>query len=330
MDYSPKIVYSPNYDIHFYGVERLHPFDSRKYSHAWKVLKGRFGKELAGFHVPIQDEISRQDLCRVHSESYLKSLSISSNTAAALEMPVLHMFPQFLLDRHILKPMRLATMGTVTAAGLALNHGFTVNLSGGYHHASKNRGEGFCIYNDIMIAIESLRFSGKLNKEDRILYIDLDAHQGNGVAKLSIGDESIVIFDMYNHKIYPHDKAALGRVDYSIGLSPGTDDEEYIRTLKSNLNGVISRNHDFKLAVYNAGTDVFVGDALGGLGLSEQGVLARDRFVIETLKAHGIPCVMLASGGYSSFSYQLIANSIIDILGGGSYEGDIPTEHDME
>lgn len=312
------LVYSRAYDIGLLGLERLHPFDAHKYSRAWRQLQRRFGRALERWHVSPDREISGGELATVHSASYLRrDLRSSSYLGRALELPFIGKLPFWLIDRAVLRPMRRATMGTLLAARAALaNGGFAINLAGGYHHASAGRGEGFCVYADVAVAVQMLRASGELGHDDQLLYIDLDAHQGNGVARIFAEDRSLAIFDMYNADIYPRDAVARRRVDHDLPLGEGCSETLYLATLRRHLPGFVERwsRRRPRLAIYNAGTDVFFDDSLGGLSLSAAAVLERDRYVAELLRAVGIPWVMVLSGGYSGQSYQLVAASVGEFL----------------
>ena len=139
-------------------------------------------------------------------------------------------------DWRVLRPMRWATAGTVLAAREAMRTGgLAVNLSGGYHHASRDRGEGFCVYSDIGIAITMLRDAGVLAPDDRVVYVDLDAHQGNGVARVFVDDPRVFIFDVYNELIYPRDAHARRRIDCDLPVPPGCDDGRYLSLLRAEL-----------------------------------------------------------------------------------------------
>jgi histone deacetylase 11 len=175
------IVYSPLHDFRLPGVEWLHPFDGRKYSHAWTALEQRFGAALGQFHVDSQGEVSSEDLLAVHTADYIDSLGSSAVVARAVEVPAAGLVPWSLLDRAILRPMRIATHGTVAAVERALQGSTVFNLGGGYHHAFADHGEGFCIYADAAIAIARARRGELLRAADDIVVIDLDAHRGNGM-----------------------------------------------------------------------------------------------------------------------------------------------------
>jgi histone deacetylase 11 len=262
--------------------------------------------------------IHRDELLNVHKSSYLDRLREPSYVAQALELPVVRYLPHWLVDYCVLLPMRWATMGTVIACKESLDHGFAVNLSGGYHHAKPSEGEGFCIYSDIAVAVHALRSTGALSENDRVAYVDLDAHQGNGVCHMFMKDRRVFIFDMYNSTIYPcYDSEAQDRIDCNVRLTSRCHEQEYLCELRNRLPGFlasISESQRVGLAIYNAGTDVYVEDSLGRLNLSFAGILERDRFVVYELRQRGIPTVMLLSGGYTKVSYKLVANSVIQLL----------------
>jgi len=155
----------------------------------------------------------------------------------------------------------------------------------------------------------------RLAEGSRIAYIDLDAHLGNGVAWCFREDPRLFHFDMHNNQIYPsYDSVAKQRVDCLIPVSPNWSGREYLDTLRERLPPFldsVSRSASIGLAVYNAGTDVLESDPLGALRLSLDDVLARDRFVLETLRERNLPTVVLTSGGYTSISYQAIARFVL-------------------
>lgn len=313
-----KIVYSRHYDIGFFGLERLHPFDSRKYGRAWRCLKREFGPRLDSVHVKPNRPVSRDELLRVHSAAYLQQLRIPKYVATALELPIVAKLPRFIIDHCILRPMRWGTMGSMLAVRAAIDDGLAVNLSGGYHHAKPEQGEGFCIYADIALAVETARREGRLAPDARVAYIDTDAHQGNGVCHTFLDDKRVFIFDMYNHTNYPcYDHVAQGRIDCHVRIHAGHTSAEYMRSLTESLPGFldsISRSQPVELAIYNAGTDVYEGDALGQLNVTADHILERDLFVIDELRRRGIPVAMLLSGGYSGESYKHVFATVRTLL----------------
>ncbi|MEQ8790771.1 MAG: histone deacetylase [Pirellulaceae bacterium] len=313
----PRIVYSRRYNIGFFGLERLHPFDSRKYGRAWRVLRERFGRRLDEMWIRPERPASREELLLVHSEEYLHQLRHSKYVARALEVPSVAVLPAWTVDRCVLRPMRFAVRGTIMAARASLDHGLAVNLSGGYHHAKPESGEGFSIYSDIGIAIAALRRDGLLSDDARVAYIDLDAHQGNGVCRVFERDSRVFIFDMYNALIYPLEIATRQRIDCDIPLFSACGDEEYLGKLQSRLPGFLDsagRTRPIGLAIFNAGTDILLDDPLGCMNVSAAAILERDLYVVKQLRHRDIPTVMVLSGGYTRQSYQLVANSVSRLL----------------
>ena len=313
----PRIIYSRHYNIGFYGLERLHPFDSRKYGRAWRLLRRHFGSAIAQLHVRPRRAASRKELTLIHSADYLTKLRDPKYVAGALEVPPIQRLPSWAIDWHVLRPMRWATRGTILAAMEALVHGFAVNLSGGYHHAKPNHGEGFSIYSDIGVAVAALRDQKLIDENARIAYIDTDAHQGNGVCHTFMSDNRVFIFDIFNCRIYPiFDVDARQRVDCDVGITGSITDAEYMRELNDRLPGFLDSvgRSPIGLAIYNAGTDVFAGDPLGGLNISAATILERDLFVVGELRKRGIPTIMVLSGGYTKQSFQLVADSVIALI----------------
>jgi histone deacetylase 11 len=216
--------------------------------------------------------------------------------------------------------MRSACAGTILAGELALAHGLAINMSGGYHHAKPEAGEGFCVYNDIGLLVDRLRSTGRIAEHARIVYIDLDVHQGNGVCHCFLEDRRVAIFDMYNRSIYPaYDRAALARIDHAVPLDPGCGTQRYLELLRSHLaeflDGVAAAG-EMALVIYIAGTDVLAGDPLGGLDVSRQGIIERDALVVAQARSRNLPCVVLPGGGYTHESHKVIADSVIRLVGG--------------
>jgi histone deacetylase 11 len=314
----PRVVYSPAYNIGGYGIERLHPFDGQKYGKAWDAIRGLLPAAQGLLKEP-GGEGAVEDLRLVHSADYLKQLRSASYLAQVFETPAAAWLPAGVLDALVLKPMRWAVQGTILAFVLALEQGLAINLGGGFHHAKPTRGEGFNAYNDVAIGITRLRQRRQISPEDVVLYVDCDAHQGNGVATCFLHDRTLKIFDVFNSEIYPrHDAAARTRVDRPVPLPSGTDGEAYLlelqRSLPPWLDEFTSRVPP-ALAIYNAGTDVVADDPLGALALAPQHILERDVFVVESLLRRSIPTAMVLGGGYTQDSYRLVADSVAAILG---------------
>src|SRR3989338_4264328 len=168
------IVYSKHYDISLFGLEKFHPFDTQKYGKVYRYLVNKVGINKNRFYTP--EIVSEEDLLSVHTPEYLYSLKESKNVARIAELGILAKIPNIILQHKLLKPMRYATGGTILGCDLALEHGWAINLSGGYHHAKADSGGGFCFFADVPIAVYKLL---KNNPNLSIMIIDLDAHQGN-------------------------------------------------------------------------------------------------------------------------------------------------------
>lgn len=311
-----RIVYSPHYNIAGYGIEKLHPFDGRKFERAWQAISAELGEDVARALLVTPDApVSETSLKRVHTREYLQSIRSSAALAKIFEVPQAAWIPFTALDHVVLKPMRWATQGTIVACREALVHGLAINLGGGYHHAKPDRGEGFNVYNDVAVAIAELRSSGELAANDVILYVDADAHQGNGICHCFLNDRSLKNFDIFNSQIYPQaDFVARERIDYAIELTIGTGGEDYLLQMERALPTFVEeicREKSPALAIYNAGTDVLASDPLGALDLLPEHALERDVFTLHTLRRHNIPTLMVLGGGYTQESYRLVADTVI-------------------
>jgi acetoin utilization deacetylase AcuC-like enzyme len=182
--------------------------------------------------------------------------------------------------------------GTLLCTNYASEFGVAMNIAGGTHHAFTNRGEGFCLLNDIAIAANYLLDS---NLAKQILVVDLDVHQGNGTAQIFKDEPRIFTFSMHGANNYPLQKE---NSDLDIGLADYTDDAFYLKTLDVNLKNLIDQvQPDF--IFFQSGVDVLATDKLGKLSLTREGCKQRDRIVLETAKRNKIPLVASMGGGYS-------------------------------
>jgi len=193
--------------------------------------------------------------------------------------------------RQLVERSLRAVGGTCEAAAAALEYGVAMNLAGGTHHAFPDHGEGFCVFNDVAIAIRSLQRRGRVR---RAAVVDLDVHQGNGTNAIFAGDDSVFTFSMHGGRNYPFHKVP-GSLD--VELPDGTGDEHFLTLLADHLPAVLARSQP-DLVVYLAGADPHEGDALGRLGLSFDGLARRDAFVIELCREVGLPIAITIAGGY--------------------------------
>jgi acetoin utilization deacetylase AcuC-like enzyme len=221
----------------------------------------------------------------VHTAEYLRRFTTGAMDAAEIRKLGFPWSPA-LVERS-----RRAVGGTVAAARHALAHGIGMNLAGGTHHAFADHGEGFCVFNDIAVAIRLLRREGLIR---RAAVIDLDVHQGNGTHAIFAGDADVHTFSMHGGKNYPFHKIP-GTLD--VELADGTGDEEYLARLAGTLPQVLAAAAP-DLVLYIAGADPHEGDALGRLKLTFDGLARRDAYVLERCREVGIPVAITIGGGY--------------------------------
>jgi histone deacetylase 11 len=301
------IVYNDNYNIEFFGLEKLHPFDSAKYQKILAVLLAKTGLKRDQL---IQAAIPGSDLLHLaHSQEYLDSLQNSWTLARITELGFLRFFPSHLSRNLVLEPLLYQMGGSLLAAKAALKSGWAVNLGGGFHHASYSKGEGFCPLADISLIVKYLRTEHLAQK---VMIIDLDAHQGNGYETDFHGDKDVYILDAYNKEIYPKDLHAKESIRDKVELDALTMDQVYLPAVKKALDKAFS---EFKpdLVIYNAGTDILTGDPLGSLDISPKGVMERDEMVFQRALDQKYPIVMLLSGGYQRTNAKVIADSLLNL-----------------
>ena len=199
---------------------------------------------------------------------------------------------------------RLAVGGTLLAASLALDHGIAFNAAGGSHHAFPHQGGGFCVFNDLAVTATWLVREGMAQ---RVLIIDLDVHQGDGTAAALAGNPSTFTFSMHCGVNYPVRKQ---QSDLDIALDAGTGDDQYLEQLSGALPALFSTfNPDHVL--YVPGVDVHADDRLGRLALTDAGLAARDRMVLECCIEAGCPVTVVMGGGYDPLPDALAARHAI-------------------
>lgn len=190
---------------------------------------------------------------------------------------------------------------TLAAARVALGEGIAVNLAGGTHHAMRGAGEGYCVFNDSAVTIRTLLEEGLIK---RACVIDCDVHQGNGTAEILGADSNVFTFSIHCAKNFPTRKYPS---HLDVDLQEGTGDMHYLAQLEQGLAQVMSAG-TYDLAIYLAGADPYVGDRLGRLALSKEGLRMRDRLVLDVLTERGIPIAVAMAGGYAPD-----VNDIVDI-----------------
>src|SRR6266478_1281202 len=277
-----KCVYHPSYQV---ALPPGHPFPMSKYL----LLKDRLLAEgiLATRDVLQPEPLGDETLELVHTRGYLAKLA-SSGLSAAEQRRLGLPWSEALWQRS-----RLASAGTLLAARTALEDGLAGNLAGGTHHAFADHGEGFCVLNDVAIAVRKLQAEGAI---ERAAVIDLDVHQGNGTAAIFDDDDAVFTFSMHGERNYP---LAKMRSNLDVPLEDGVGDAEYLDALQRYLPAVLDAA-DADIVFYLAGVDVAAGDRYGKLALTEEGIRQRDRWVIETVRSRGAPLIIVLAGGYAA------------------------------
>ena len=236
------------------------------------------------FFVP--GELPERWILNVHTQQYwddLKNLRISEKMVRRIGFP--------LSARLIERETRIA-QGTIECCHFALQHGVALNVAGGTHHAFADRGEGFCLLNDVAIAARYL-LDNQLSKQ--ILVIDLDVHQGNGTAAIFSQEPRVFTFSMHGQENYPLVKEAS---DLDIALPTGTQDAAYLALLYETLPTLLE-NQKPDFVFYVSGVDILETDKLGKLKVTKEGCRRRDEFVFEQCKKRQLPVVVSMGGGYS-------------------------------
>jgi acetoin utilization deacetylase AcuC-like enzyme len=274
------IVYSSQYEVDLPG-------------HIWPTAKyRRIAERLVAEHIVDHASLvpphicSWEDLALVHTGEYLDKVrngTLTDEEIRTLELPwVSGLEAQF----------RLMIGGTCVATDLAVDRGVAVHLGGGFHHAFPNHGEGFCLFNDVAVAIRRLQRDGRI---ERAAIVDCDVHHGNGTAVVFEQDPSVFTFSIHQQHNYPLFKPRSG---LDIGLADGVGDSEYLARLARALPIVMESRPE--LVVYLAGADPFKDDRLGGLALTFEGLRQRDRAVLEASRAANAAVAVVLAGGYAA------------------------------
>lgn len=284
-----KASYHPDY---FLPLPDGHPFPMAKYPMVRERLRAQGLLHDADELLP--EEVSREDLARVHTADYLDRLHGAGLTPAEVRALGVPWTPR------LLRRSRLAVQGTLLAARAALADGIAGNLAGGTHHAFADHGEGFCVLNDVAVTVRRLQAEGALR---RALVVDLDVHQGNGTAAIFEGDDSVLTFSMHGERNYPARKM---RSTLDVGLPDGTTDDAYLAALDAHLPR-LTQGFAPDLLFYLAGVDVVAGDRYGRFALTEAGLRARERRVLDWARARGLPLVVTLAGGYAATAERTAA-----------------------
>ena len=250
----------------------------------YRLLRERIA-EYADITLAVPEAATSQALERVHTTDYVARV-----TQGELTREEVHRIG-FPWSRALVERSRRSVGGTLAAGGAALEDGVSVNLAGGTHHAFVDHGEGFCVFNDVAVAIRTLQATVELN---RCAVLDLDVHQGNGTATIFAEDDTVFTLSVHGANNFPFRKE---QSDLDIELTDRASDADFLESVSIGVEQALSHGAD--LAFFIAGADPFEGDRLGRLSVSKDGMAERDSIVFEACERAGIPVAVVMSGGYA-------------------------------
>jgi acetoin utilization deacetylase AcuC-like enzyme len=227
-----------------------------------------------------------EQLLRVHTPDYVQRVLQGLLTEKEVRRTGFPWSPE-LVERSL-----RSVGGTIAACRAALEESIAINLAGGTHHAYPDHGEGYCVFNDVAVAARAMQAE---NRASRILFIDLDVHQGNGSAAIFAGDNSVFTFSVHGAKNFPFHKETSS---LDIALPDKTGDDRFLEAVSQGTQTALERAHA-DLAIYLAGADPFEGDTLGRMAVSKEGLIERDRLVFELCTQYGLPVAVVMAGGYA-------------------------------
>ena len=226
-----------------------------------------------------------EQIMRAHDDDYLERVKTGQLTPKEVRRIGLPWSPE------LVARARCSVGGTIGACRAALRDGIAVSLVGGTHHAFRDHGQGYCVFNDSVIAARTVQAGGQVQ---RVAIVDCDVHQGNGTAAILADDPSIFTFSIHGARNFPFHKE---QSDLDVELEDGTGDAYYLEALQAGLACALDLA-EAELVIYLAGADPYAGDQLGRLALSKEGLAKRDRLVFELCRGAGLPVATVMSGGY--------------------------------
>ena len=276
-----KIAFS---EVYKYQLPEGHRFPMIKYELLPEQLIYEGTVQEENFFRP--QKLSAEQILLTHTSEYLNklnTLSLSRKEERNIGFPV---------RKDLIERGKIISHGTYECALYALDNGISINIAGGTHHAYADRGEGFCVFNDMAIASRLLLKEQKVHK---ILFVDLDVHQGNGNAHIFQAEDRVFTFSLHGAKNYPIRKE---KSNLDIGVPDKIEDKPYLDIIYNTLPKLIQQVQP-DIIFYQAGVDILSTDKLGRLSVSIEGCKLRDRYVLEQCKLNGIPIVISMGGGYS-------------------------------
>lgn len=274
----------------------------------YALLRERVALELDAVRLEEPPPASEGELALAHDPAYVHAVSAGQLSNAAMREI------GFPWSAAMVERSRRSVGATIAAARAALREGVAINLAGGTHHAYRDRGSGFCVFNDVAVAARLMQAEATRSRRSlRVAIVDLDVHQGNGTASILRDDPSVFTLSMHGERNFPFRKEAS---DLDIGLPDGTRDDDYLDA----LTDALARMHERfvpELVLYIAGADVHENDRLGKLALTTQGVAQRDRTLFETYRRRGVPVAVAMGGGYGrdlSVTVEVQRNTVHEAL----------------
>jgi acetoin utilization deacetylase AcuC-like enzyme len=269
--------------------------------HRFPMLKYRRLRErvvaegiVAPENMLIPDAATDEQILRAHDADYVERVKSGLLTTKEIRRIGFPWSPE------MVERSRRSSGATIAACRASLTDGIAVNLAGGTHHAFRDHGEGYCVFNDSAIAARAMQAEGLAR---RVVILDCDVHQGNGTAAILAGDSSIFTFSIHGEKNFPFHKEIS---DSDLELPDGTGDGLYLDMLEEGVTRALSlANAD--VAIYLAGADPYMGDRLGRLKLTMDGLAARDRFMLGLCRAEGLPVAVTMAGGYAQEVEDIVA-----------------------
>lgn len=271
-------------DVFVLPLQTGHRFPMEKYSRLRAALLASGDFSESDFHLP--HAATDEELGRAHDTAYIAEVTAGTLSEAAQKAIGFPWSPG------MVERSRRSAGATIGACRAAHADGVGANLAGGTHHAFRDRGEGFCVFNDAAVAARAMQAEGRAR---RVLIVDCDVHQGNGTASILRGDGSIFTFSMHGARNFPFDKEES---DLDIELPDACTDTAYLLRLQEGLDTAFDLSHP-ELVIYLAGADPYRDDRLGRLSLSFEGLAERDRHVFTQCKLRSIPVAIAMAGGYA-------------------------------
>jgi acetoin utilization deacetylase AcuC-like enzyme len=271
---------------HIQTLPAGHRFPMGKY----ELLRQRLAAELPQLQLTLAEPASDGELALVHTPGYIDAV-VNGSLSPAAQREIGFPWSDGMVER-----ARRSVGATISAARTAMKEGVAANLAGGTHHAYADKGSGFCVFNDVAVAARLMQAEVAREKRNalQVAVIDLDVHQGNGTADIFRHDPSVFTLSMHGEKNFPFRKEAS---DLDIELPDGCTDKVYLAQLQDAL-AQLEADCSPGLVFYLAGADPHEGDRLGRLKLSFEGLMARDRMVLDWAGKKRIPLAMAMAGGY--------------------------------